>query len=88
MIYKIDNKFYIKVQGYYKGVDIKFNGDDLDLKPNGDDLEVYNVQEKVTPIDVATTGKDEIKALLNVKENKKDNKDLSFGKENGRNSRI
>jgi len=88
MIYKIDNKFYIKVQGYYKGVDVKFNGDDLDLTPNGDELEVYNVQEKVTPIDVATTGKDEIEKLLKVKENKKDNEELPFRKENRRNSRI
>lgn len=88
MIYKIDNKFYIKVQGYYKGVDVKFNGDNLDLTPNGDELEVYNVQEKVTPIDVATTGKDEIEKLLKVKENKKDNEELPFIKENRRNSRI
>ena len=44
MLYKIDNKFYIKVQGYYKEVDIKVNGDNLDITPNGNEIEVSNVK--------------------------------------------
>ena len=43
MIYKINNKFYLKVQGYYKEVDIKVDGDNLDITPNGNEIETYNV---------------------------------------------
>jgi hypothetical protein len=33
MVYKINNKYYIKVQGYYKEVEITSHGDSLDIKP-------------------------------------------------------
>ena len=42
MIYKIDNKYYIKVQGYYKEVDISIKGNNLDIKPNGNEIEASN----------------------------------------------
>lgn len=33
MIYKIKNKYYVKVQGYYKEVTVNRKGNDLDVKP-------------------------------------------------------
>ena len=45
MLYKIDNKFYIQVQGYYLEVDIIIDGDNFDVKPNGNKLEVNDVSE-------------------------------------------
>lgn len=40
MLYRIGNKYYVKVQGYYKEVDIKVNGDNLEITPNGNEIEV------------------------------------------------
>lgn len=85
MLYEIDNKFYIKVQGYYKGVDVTVNGNDLEITPNGEELEVYNVQEFVIPIDMAT-GKQEV---IDKLEKKDEFKDLRFSEKNHkRSSRI
>ena len=33
MVYKIDNRYYIKVQGYYREVEITPQGDSFDIKP-------------------------------------------------------
>lgn len=33
MVYKINNKYYIKVQGYYREVEIIPQGDSFDIKP-------------------------------------------------------
>lgn len=43
MLYRIGNKYYVKVQGYYKEVDLKVNGDNLEITPNGNEIEVTNV---------------------------------------------
>jgi hypothetical protein len=61
MLYKIGNKFYIKVQGYYKEVDVKVNGNNLDIAPieNGDTIEVYGFEEVVIPFDMMID-KDEV----------------------------
>lgn len=63
MLYKIGNKFYIKVQGYYKGVDVKINGDDLELTPNGDEIEIYGFEEVVIPFDMMIDKDEVIKSL-------------------------
>lgn len=44
MIFRIGEKFYIKVQGYYKEVDISIEGNNLAIKPNGNEIEVSNVK--------------------------------------------
>lgn len=61
MLYQIGKKFYIKVQGYYKEVNVKVNGDNLDVAPvkNGDEIEVYGFEEVVKPFDMMTD-KDEV----------------------------
>lgn len=66
MLYQIGKKFYIKVQGYYKEVDIKVDGDNLDVAPvkNGDEIEVYGFEEVVKPFDMMTD-KDEVIQSLN-----------------------
>ena len=60
MLYKIGKKFYIKVQGYYKEVDVKVDGDNLDVAPviNGDEIEVYGFD--------MMTDKDEVIQSLNA----------------------
>lgn len=63
MLYKIGNNFYIKVQGYYKGVDVKINGDDLELTPNGDEIEIYGFEEVVIPFDMMIDKDEVIKSL-------------------------
>lgn len=67
MLYQIGKKFYIKVQGYYKEVEVKVNGDNLDVAPipNGDEIEVYGFEKVVKPIDMMTN-KDELKKELNA----------------------
>lgn len=41
MLYKIDDKYYIKVQGYYKEVTVSGRGNNLDIKPkSGSKIEV------------------------------------------------
>ena len=54
MLYQIGKKFYIKVQGYYKEVDVKVEGDNLDVAPvkNGDEIEIYGFEEVVKPFDM------------------------------------
>lgn len=66
MLYKIGKKFYIKVQGYYKEVDVKVDGDNLEVAPviNGDEIEVYGFEEVVKPFDMMTD-KDEVIQSLN-----------------------
>lgn len=45
MVYKIDNKYYIKVQGYYKEVEIIPQGNSFDISPiKGSKLEVTSVE--------------------------------------------
>lgn len=67
MLYKIGKKFYIKVQGYYKEVDVKVDGDNLDVAPviNGDEIEVYGFEEVVKPFDMMID-KDEVIQSLNA----------------------
>ena len=44
MVYKIDNRYYIKVQGYYKEVEIIPQGNSFDILPiNGSKIEVTGV---------------------------------------------
>lgn len=49
MIYKIKNKYYVKVQGYYKEVRVDKNGDNLDVTPiaNAKKLEITKVKDAV-----------------------------------------
>jgi len=65
MLYKIDDKFYIKVQGYYKEVDVKVDGDNLDINlvPNGDEIEVYGFEKVVIPYDMMIDKDEVIKSL-------------------------
>lgn len=65
MLYKIDGKFYIKVQGYYREVNVKVDGDNLDVTPmpNGDEIEIYGFEEAVKPIDMITDKDEVIKSL-------------------------
>lgn len=65
MLYKINNKFYIKVQGYYKEVDAKVDGDNLDINlvPNGDEIEIYGFEEVVIPFDMMIDKDEVIKSL-------------------------
>lgn len=65
MLYKIGNKFYIKVQGYYKEVDIKVDGDNLDITPvqDSDEIEIYGFEEVVIPFDMMTDKDEVIKSL-------------------------
>jgi len=51
VIYKIKNKFYIKVQGYFKEINVSLNKNkDLVIEPckNGEELEFPNVKEYET----------------------------------------
>ena len=43
MLYKIDGKYYIKVQGRYKQVDLSKNDGEIVIKPNGNKLDAYNI---------------------------------------------
>ena len=65
MLYKINNKFYIKAQGYYKEVDVKVDGDNLDINlvPNGDEIEIYGFEEVVIPFDMMIDKDEVIKSL-------------------------
>ena len=65
MLYKINGKFYIKVQGYYREVNVKVDGDNLDVTPmpNGDEIEIYGFEEAVKPIDMITDKDEVIKSL-------------------------
>ena len=65
MLYKINGKFYIKVQGYYREVDVKVDGDNLDVTPmpNGDEIEIYGFEEVVIPFDMMTNKDEVIKSL-------------------------
>ena len=65
MLYQIRNKFYIKVQGYYREVNVKVDGDNLDVTPmpNGDEIEIYGFEEAVKPIDMITDKDEVIKSL-------------------------
>ena len=67
MLYQIGKKFYIKVQGYYKEVDVKVDGDNLDVAPvpNGDEIEIYGFEEVVKPFDMMIN-KDEVIQSLNA----------------------
>lgn len=54
MLYKINNKYYIKVQGYYKEVDVSIKGDNLEIKPNnGLSIEITKVKN-VKVVDMKT----------------------------------
>lgn len=64
MLYKIDNKYYIKVQGYYKQVDVKVNGNNLDITPNGNEIEILNAKN-VEALDTRIN-KDRIIAEINA----------------------
>ena len=51
MIYKIDNKYFVRVQGYFKEIEIEFDAYDnpsIKIKPNGKKLEVNNVNTWLT----------------------------------------
>jgi hypothetical protein len=86
MLYKIDDKFYVKVQGYYKEVDVKVDGDNLDvnLVPNGDQIEVYGFEKVVIPYDMMIDKDEVIKSLNSSTKfiNKREEKKLKY------NSRI
>lgn len=86
MLYKIDDKFYIKVQGYYKEVDVKVDGDNLDINlvPNGDQIEVYGFEKVVIPYDMMIDKDEVIKSLNSSTKfiNKREEKKLKY------NSRI
>lgn len=86
MLYKIDDKFYIKVQGYYKEVDVKVDGDNLDINlvPNGDQIEVYGFEKVVIPYDMMIDKDEVIKSLDSSTKfiNKREEKKLKY------NSRI
>jgi hypothetical protein len=86
MLYKIDDKFYIKVQGYYKEVDVKVDGDNLDINlvPNGDEIEVYGFGKVVIPYDMMIDKDEVIKSLDSSTKfiNKREEKKLKY------NSRI
>lgn len=62
MLYRIGNKFYVKVGGYYKEVDIKVDGSNLNITPNGNEIEI-NDNLKVTSYDMRVK-KDEVIKLL------------------------
>lgn len=68
MLYQIGKKFYIKVQGYYKEVDVKVDGDNLDVAPviNGDEIEVYGFQEVVKPFDMKIDKDEVIQSIKSV----------------------
>ena len=65
MLYKIDGKFYIKVQGYYREVNVKVDGDNLDVTPmpDGDEIEIYGFEEVVIPFDMLPDKDEVIKSL-------------------------
>ena len=67
MIYKIDDKFYIKVQGYYKEVSVKTDGDNLDISliPDSETIEVYGFEKVVVPFDT-TINKEELIQILDT----------------------
>lgn len=44
MIYDIDGKYYIKVQGYYKEVELRLIGGNFDIKPKNNKIEVTVVK--------------------------------------------
>lgn len=67
MIYQIGDKFYLKVQGYYKEVDIKVNGSDLDITLNGNKIETTRVSD-VKSFDMKIN-KDNLIQILNTKAN-------------------
>jgi len=77
MIYKIDNKFYIKVQGYYKEVDLKIDGDNLDITPNGNEIEITNVTN-VKVYDMRYNKKDIINEISNKNKDIENQKTILF----------
>lgn len=71
MVYKIDNKYYIKVQGYYKEVEIIPQSDSFDIKPiNSADskIEVTTV-DNVDIVDLKTEDfkKDKFEPIEDIK---------------------
>lgn len=44
MIYDINGKYYIKVQGYYKEVELKLSGSNFDIKPKKNKIEITGVK--------------------------------------------
>ena len=86
MLYKIDNDFYIKVQGYYVKVDVNVDGENLDVQPSKDGkrLEVGNTNNYEI-YDVRIRAKDIIKELENKtakKEQKEEEQDNLKNKRN------
>ena len=73
MLYRIDGKFYIKVQGYYIEVNVNLEGDNLDVTPksNGEKIEIYGFQKVVEPIDMMT---DKDKIIESLKSTRIDNR--------------
>ena len=73
MLYRINGKFYIKVQGYYIEVNVNLEGDNLDVTPksNGEKIEIYGFQEVVEPIDMMT---DKYKIIESLKSTRIDNR--------------
>ena len=52
MLYKINDTFYLKVDGHYVGVEITIQGDDLDIKPTSNKIEIASVKEPVRVFDM------------------------------------
>lgn len=48
MLYRVGTKFYIRVQGYYKEVDVSIEGDNLEVKPNGNEIEISSVKNVIS----------------------------------------
>lgn len=44
MIYDINGKYYIKVQGYYKEVELNLSGSNFDIKPKKNKIEITVVK--------------------------------------------
>lgn len=71
MIYKIDNKYYVKVQGHYKECDMSLKDDELIIKLNGNEIESYNIDAmQVSSEYVKEQLKQKETFQINVKEQK------------------
>lgn len=70
MIYKIEDKFYVKVQGYYVEVDISFKDDNLDITPKGNKRIEVNDVDKVEKFDMRLD-EDKNKVINSIKKETK-----------------
>ena len=61
MIYKIDGKYYVRVQGYYKEVQVTKKVNGLEFKPIADSKIEVGKAKKVEVVDVEKLEKSESK---------------------------